>query len=238
MNGEQDRTLNLINLLQSGDEKAREELIENYRKFIIKIASKYNYENIDIFQTDTYSIALIAFNEAANKYNSSKGTSFATFASQIIKRRLIDLIRSNAKFSPEISTNELPETDSKDTESPKEYKEELAQEITWFEKQLSEFNISMEDLVKETPKHKDTRCKVIEMARWIINDPEMLQQLKKRKRLPYKSLLFHFRCNPKTIQRHRKYIIAVIITLTLNGPSTYLREHVLSVLKGCDGYDS
>lgn len=225
-------TITLIRRLQEGDEKAREKLFENYHNYIIKIARKYSRDKEDITKTDWYSIALIAFNEAATSFKEDGGASFPSFAAQVISRRLIDLSRNNTKYSPEISVGDafldsfINDYDYSDLEN------EMSEDITWFEKKLKEFNISLEDLVLETPKHKDARCKAIDMARQIVENPEHLEKLRKRKTLPFTFLLLKFRCNPKTIQRHRKYIIAVCIALT--APRPYLKDYVLRVAKGCD----
>jgi RNA polymerase sigma factor len=228
----QDNTIDLIKRLQQGDETARETLIANYQAFIVKLARNYTREKCDITGTDAYSTALLAFNEAAEKYNPEKGSQFYSFASQVINRRLIDMVRSNARYKPEINVENIPDRPSENDN--RDLQEELAEDIKWFEETLKEFNISLEDLVRETPKHRDTRCKAIAMARHVINDPMLLARFERRKSLPFKNLLLKFRCNPKTIQRHRKYIIAVCIAL--NGSSLYLRDYILGVAKGCDDY--
>jgi len=43
-------------------------------------------------QSDEYSIALIAFNEAIESYDLDKKTKFVSFSKQVIKRRLIDYL--------------------------------------------------------------------------------------------------------------------------------------------------
>jgi len=225
----QDETVLLLRRLKQGDEKARELLITNYHAFIVKMARRYSGETGDILHTDAYSVALIAFNEAADQYAEDRGVSFPTFAAQVIKRRLIDLARRNAKFAPELSVAELP--DAQVLEEASRW-EDLAEDVAWFENALKEYRVSLEDLVRETPKHKDTRCLAIAIARHVVDDPGLLAHFRTRKALPFKSLLLRFRCNPKTIQRHRKYIIALCIALS--GCSPYLRDYVLSVAEGCD----
>ena len=46
---------------------------------------------------DEFSIGLIAFNEAIQKYNSEKGHSLISFSELLIKRRVIDYIRSQSR---------------------------------------------------------------------------------------------------------------------------------------------
>ena len=60
---------------------------------------------------DEWSIALIAFSEAVQSYDESKGN-FYSFASLVIKRRLMDYFDKQSKFQSEISTS--PESFSGD----------------------------------------------------------------------------------------------------------------------------
>jgi len=226
-------TILLLRRLQQGDEKARELLIANHHAFITKMARRYSRETGDILQTDAYSVALIAFNEAADRYSEDSGVRFTTFAGQVMKRRLIDLARSDAKFKREVPVAEFPDAQVfKDSPAW----EHLADDIAWFENALKQYRVSLEDLVRETPRHKDTRCLAIAVARRVVGDPDLLAYFRARKTLPFKSLLLRFRCNPKTIQRHRKYIIAVCIAL--GGSSSFLRDYVLGVAEGCDNRDA
>ncbi|MBO8128911.1 MAG: sigma-70 family RNA polymerase sigma factor [Peptococcaceae bacterium] len=230
----QDQIQLLLKRLQQGDETAREELVRRYQNFIAGLARKYSRDP-DVSQSDAYSVALIAFNEAMDKYCPTKGTSFSGFARQVVSRRLIDHFRSNTRYKPETPIEEIPEIAVQHAEDVL-IAAELAEEISWFERMLKEYKVTLEDLVRETPKHKDTRCTAIAMARKIAENPVLLAHFRSQKTLPFKALLKEFLCNPKTVQRHRKYIIAVCIALT--GSSTYLKDYVLRVAEGCDDLDS
>ena len=82
--------------IQQGDSKLRNDIIHSYKPFIAKTAStvcnRYITES-----DDEFSIGLIAFNEAIDKYSSEKGNSLIAFAEIIIKRRVIDYLRSQSK---------------------------------------------------------------------------------------------------------------------------------------------
>src|SRR4051794_2466364 len=79
-------------LIQQGELTLQNELIHSYKPFIAKTVSsvckRYIHES-----DDEFSIGLIAFNEAIQKYNPEKGSSLISFSEVLIKRRVIDYIR-------------------------------------------------------------------------------------------------------------------------------------------------
>ena len=79
-------------LIQQGDTTLQNELIHSYKPFIAKTVSsvckRYIHES-----DDEFSIGLIAFNEAIQKYTPEKGNSLISFSEVLIKRRVIDYIR-------------------------------------------------------------------------------------------------------------------------------------------------
>lgn len=86
-----------VELIQQGDTALNNELIESYKPFIAKTVSsvckRYIHES-----DDEFSIGLIAFNEAIQKYSPDKGSSLISFSEVLIKRRVIDYIRKQSKF--------------------------------------------------------------------------------------------------------------------------------------------
>ncbi|MDP4163234.1 MAG: sigma factor, partial [Bacillota bacterium] len=84
-------------LIQQGENALRNELIDSYKPFIAKTVSgvckRYIYET-----DDEFSIGLIAFNEAIDKYSSERGSSLLSFSEVLITRRVIDYIRKQARF--------------------------------------------------------------------------------------------------------------------------------------------
>ena len=83
-------------LIQQGEQYLLDEIIHAYKPFIAKTVSsvcrRYIYET-----DDEFSIGLIAFNEAIEKYSTERGSSLLSFSEVIIKRRVIDYIRKQSK---------------------------------------------------------------------------------------------------------------------------------------------
>ena len=81
-------------LLAQKDGNFRNDIIKEYNNFILSCAKKTVGGYVSD-QDDEMSVAMIAFDEAITKYDSSKG-SFINFAGIIIKNRLIDFMRKTS----------------------------------------------------------------------------------------------------------------------------------------------
>jgi len=218
----------LLERARKGDRNAREELIAAHQSFIAGCVAKAVPGRGGIRDTDEYSIALIAFNEAVDGYDPARGASFHGFARQVISRRLVDYYRASRRFSPELPQAEPPEeTVESDFTLPED---DVREEIERFATRLGEFGITLEDLVRETPRHRDSRKMAIGIARRILEDPELRAGLERKRRLPFNLLLRQLVFNRKTIQRHRKYIIGAYLILA--GDFPVLREYVRDAEKG------
>lgn len=227
-------------LIQQGDRLLLNEIIDSYKPFIAKnvsaVCKRYIYET-----DDEFSIGLIAFNEAIEKYSPERGSSLLSFAEVIIKRRVIDYIRKQTKnqhasidltyssFEDEsagmVIVNEL---------SLEEYKkksdDELRRdEIIRFQALLNSFDLSFSDLVENSPKHADARENAILVARQLVGNEELKSFLIEKKRLPIKQLEKMVNVSRKTIERNRKYIIA--IALILSSDYVYLNDYLKGVLE-------
>lgn len=229
-----------VRRIQQGDQKLHNELIDSYKPFIAKTVSsvckRYIYES-----DDEFSIGLIAFNEAIQKYESEKGASLISFSEVLIKRRVIDYIRSQSKYETvsldhsyivEDSENEGGSIETElSIESYKRKTEEdlRKEEILHFSEVLKQFELSFQDLLENSPKHEDARRNAILTAK-ILTENEVLQRmLLEKKRLPIKHLENCVPVSRKTIERNRKYIIA--ISLILLGDYTYLKDYIKGVLE-------
>jgi RNA polymerase sigma factor len=235
------KSSDLILLLRKawqGDEDSRNELIQVYTPFILKTAASICGRYIKIGEDDEASIALIAFNEAINKYDEKRKSSFLSYAEVIIKRRLIDYHRKEQRDNKLIGYTSLQFDDQQQDRAEvsfarrqaaitfREQQEALERhaEIIQFTKLLSDFNISFQDLVKMSPRHQDARRRVIEICYLIAEDREYKEFLMSRKELPLKKIAERIKVSRRTLERHRKYIIAV--SLILIKRYTYLLEYI------------
>ncbi|MBL0387486.1 RNA polymerase sigma factor SigI [Tumebacillus sp. ITR2] len=236
-----DETTDLHQLLtrtRSGDEEARNQILRDYIPFVAKSASQATGRYIRRGQDDEFSVALTAFNEAIERYDLDRGTSFLAFADTVIKRRLIDYFRSKQAKGRDLPFSDFEVEDEEDNiinyvevqKSVEQHQKQLEtdarrEEIMRFTTMLMDFEISMDELVDISPKHQDARENAIEVAKALVAQPELRDYLITKKSLPLKALMNHVAVSRKTIERQRKYIIAV--SLILIGDFDMLQDYIM-----------
>lgn len=233
----QNQLESLLTQAQTGDESARHELLESYAPFVLKIASQATRRYIDRAKDDEYSIALLALNEAIDRFDTERKTNFLGFAETIIRRRLIDYFRTQKAQSKAVPWTEFDVTDDEDNvinyvevrtslEKHEQAKEqaERQQEIAEFARHLTAFGLTFTELVDLSPKHADARANAFEVARVVVADDELRQYVMERKSLPLKILEDRVGVSRKTMERQRKYILAVVILL--NGDFHHLQSFI------------
>lgn len=149
----------IINLIQSGDKKALEFIIDKYNDIVNIKASKFFANGVE--REDIIQEGLIGLYKATKSYNSSKQNSFKTFANLCIERQLITSIKSanrqkniplnsafslNAPVYEDEDTDILGVLDNKTAEDPletitkKEYydfiEKKMDESLSDFEKQV------------------------------------------------------------------------------------------------------
>ena len=224
----------LITKAQAGDKEVLNDLLLTHTQFLKKTASFICKRPIDD-QDEEFSIALIGCHEAINAYNPTENTSFQTFAHLIIKRRLIDFIRKEAVRHKKELLFDSGENESKDdhfllkqhaltTYSEEQSKETRRKELIKYGELLSGFNLSFDELTKAAPKHKDARKTAFQTAQIIADSEELYALIIKNKKLPLKEIEALVEVSRKTLERQRKYIIAVV--LLLNSDFIYIKDYV------------
>lgn len=197
----------------------RDIFIKDSMNFIHKVTNKVCKRSIDDKNDDELSIALIAFNKACETYDKSKGNFFG-YASVIIKNSLIDHFKKADKlpylnwddtedeFNPvdnDISINSFNITSENSIRM---------EEIKLLNEELKKYKLSFKDIAESSPKHKDTRDSLLNIALACVHSESILHSLKTKKQLPIKELCLITNSNRKLIENWRKYIIALIIILS------------------------
>lgn len=223
--------------IREGDELLREQFIADYKPYIIKVTSRFCKRYIDPSRDDEFSIALLAFNEAINQFSSSAGKSFLGFAETVIRRRLIDHVRKEQRHSQVVPYSMF---DSEDEEQPqynsvetrqamnafemKRTEDERRLEITELNQELLRFGISFAELVDNSPKHTDSRKLLIGIAQTLVSETDLLDSLRQTNKLAVKELTEMCGVSRKTVERNRKYIIA--IALIISGTYPYMHDYL------------
>ncbi len=104
----------LVLAAQNGDSSARERVLQDYRPFFLRVASSSCRKYLVLGRDDEASIAMIAFNEAIDSYNSEGGASFLSFAEIVIKRRMVDFFRRQSRRADEIPLSSFESDEHED----------------------------------------------------------------------------------------------------------------------------
>ena len=221
------------------DMAAADRLIREYLPFIKTETAKYLKRPPIEGNDDELSIAMIAFHEAILRYSKSKGA-FLPYASVLIKNRLIDYTRKEKKHKGIVSI-ETPIGDNGDTigdqipcgvDSQEELLERDAtkKEIEELSRQMEQFGVSLTDVANNCPRQKRTLKACQKVLTYARSEQGILGELLRTRRLPVARLAEGSKVERKTLERHRKYLIALLLIYT-NGYEI-IRGHLKQVMKG------
>lgn len=90
--------------MKSGDEEARNILIERNLRLVAHISKKYSTSNVD--QDDLISIGTIGLIKGINTFNIDKGSKLSTYVSRCIDNEILMHLRSIKKLGAEVYLNE------------------------------------------------------------------------------------------------------------------------------------
>ena len=219
------------------DMQIADELIKEYMPFIKSETSKFLHR-VPTYDDDELSISMIAFHEAIRSYSRTRG-SFLKYASVIIKNRLIDYARKEQKQSGVLSIEMLGEEretsvennmpDEKDEIAEYEMRDATKSEIVELVRQMEPFGVSLSDVADNCPKQQKTIKACADAIEYAKQHPELLDEFLRTKRLPMAELTKGSGAERKTLERHRKYLVALLLIYT-NGYEI-IRGHIKQVLK-------
>ena len=221
------------------DMEAADRLIGSYMPFIKSETAKFLKRPPMEGHDDELSIAMIAFHEAVRGYSRSRGA-FLKYAAMIMKSRLIDYRRKEQRHGNVISLDApareddapLSDTIADETDHNEAYvvREATRAEIEELTRQMREFGVSLSDVADNCPKQQRT-LEACRKALWHAKEhPELLDELLETRRLPIARLSEGSGTERKTLERHRKYMVALLLIYT-NGYEI-IRGHLTQVMKG------
>lgn len=215
-------------ILQSqNDPVAMNDIISEHQGFIHKCIQDYRHETGDATEDDQTTVAMMAFKEAVERYEKTKGK-FMPFAALIIKRRLIDQYRSNARHGAhtfgsfddrmgdegerESTVYEIKASIAQHQQT--EYRGNLVLEIEAYKQALSHFQLQFSELVEQAPKSDDLKSLYVGLAQAIHDNTDLKRRTTEQGRLPIQELELLSGVNRKKIERGRKYILAVFVLMS------------------------
>ena len=90
-----------VSLKDSGDESAKDVLIEHNLRLVVFLAKKYENTGVDL--EDLVSIGTIGLIKGINTFKSGKNIKLATYASRCIDNEILMYLRKNKKVKSEVS---------------------------------------------------------------------------------------------------------------------------------------
>ena len=201
------------------DPDTADSLISQYMGFIRAEAKKLSFGDGE----DELSIAMLAFYEAVLGYERTRG-SFLGFAARVIRSRLIDYHRAESRHRGHGSLNEragedgsellelLPDT--RDGMEELTVREAARDEIEEFSRALAAFGITFSDVADNCPKQERTLRACLDALGYARSRPELLAAVEKSGKLPVAELASGAGVERKTLERHRRYLVAMLLAFT------------------------
>ncbi len=222
------------------DSGRADDLIRSYIPFIRSEAAKCVSHSVDD-SDDAYSIAMIAFHEAIMGYERSRG-GFLSYASLLIRSRLIDYARKEAKHRGNVSLYadgtedgeagaSLADTlaDPDDAFETSARLEAAKEEIAELSAVLQRFGVTFSDAADNAPRQERTLRACSAAVQAARADASLLDTLLETGKLPMARLVEMSGAERKTLERHRRYLTVMLLILT-NGYEI-IRGHIYHVLK-------
>ncbi len=220
------------------DGEVADELIGRYLPFIRAEASRVT-GRFCTEQDDAVSISMIAFYEAVQKYEVSRGN-FLSYASLLIRSRLIDELRKEkrreaADTVPLEGIGDKAAVVSENCNPVEELldRDAAAREIEEFSHQLRHFGLTLFDVAEQCPKQTRVLRKCQSALHFVRQHQDLIRRLIETKKLPIKDISEGAGVSRKTLERHRNYMIALMLVYS-NGYES-IRTHLAEMNRDMEG---
>jgi len=210
-----------VRQIQAGDQDLRNQVIADCLPYIKGVLRRMlPIQSIE--QADEFSVALTAFNEALDRYRFETHVPFLRFAGLVINRRIIDWLRQQHRHRQVLTFSQCEQDQGESfvegiASSPASQiweNMEIEEDLVRLRQRLQAFNLSLSQLIRVFPRHRDSRLTCIQAARHLLDQPVLLQRFENDCRLPAAELSRHSGITLKTIERNRKSIIFLALLLS------------------------
>lgn len=200
------------------DPSEMEALIQDYEPFIKATISKTLKKYIQS-DDENLTIGMMGFHEAVENYDMAKG-SFLSYAQIVIRNRVIDEVRRENNQTKNIELARHTEEDVSSVQliyddkavevfENRKIEDRRKDDMVLYIEVLKEWDMTMDDLLKASPKKKSLLTLFQSIGRTLGEDADMMTHMRQTRRLPAQYILEHFKIDRKRLDRGRKYIIAV-----------------------------
>ena len=209
------------------DQRLADDLVRDYLPFIKSETAKFLGRSPQQGRDDELGIAMFAFHEAVMAYDRARGA-FIPLAATSIRNRLIDFARRERRHADVLSLDERRSTSDDEDErtivetiaserdeiGERQTREASRREIAEFVARLSDFGLTLLDVSENCPKQERTLAACQRVLCHARQAPELLERLEKTGKLPVAELAAGSGVERKTIERHRRYLVAVLLAFT------------------------
>lgn len=209
------------------DRRLADDLVRDYLPFIKSETAKFLGRSPQQGRDDELGIAMFAFHEAVMAYDRARGA-FIPLAATSIRNRLIDFARRERRHADVLSLDERRSTSDDEDEraivetiasgrdeiGERQTREASRREIAEFVTRLSDFGLTLLDVSENCPKQERTLAACQRVLCHARQTPELLERLEKTGKLPVAELAAGSGVERKTIERHRRYLVAVLLAFT------------------------
>lgn len=189
-----------------------ENLVAHHMAFLIRTVSDFTGRYVSVENDEEFSIALEAFAEAVERYDSQKGA-FLSFARLVIISRLKNHAAKYSKERQNVSLEVFLEEGGEIPDTGKEEREwdGLHEEILRYREELLLFGLTLEKLADNAPKHRDTRRTAVDAAEKAGRDDHTVELTYRKKRLPVREVARLAQVTEKIVKRSKIFILATMI---------------------------
>lgn len=230
------------------DSQVADELVRDYLPFIKAETSRFMGRPPQEGRDDELGIAMFAFHEAVMAYDRTRGA-FLPLAAMTIKNRLVDFRRRERRHAEVSSLDErhvgaddedgrpLVErlASERDEIEERETRRANRAEIMEFARQLEGVGVSLADVAENSPRQHRTLEACRSALAYARRNQGILDRLAQTGKLPISELSRGAGVDRKTLERHRRYLVALLLAYT-NGYEL-IRGHLCKVVgwTGGDG---
>lgn len=196
-------------------------LVSQYLPFIKKQAADAPHFGLE--PEDMLSIAMLVFTNCVLQFVPERGN-FFSFAAACIRNRLIDEGKKLKKQVPGSSLDMRSDAQSAEQAASilcynkAQEQQRICEEISLFSDELRPYGICFSELPASCPKQNRARALCLNLAQYIVRQETLLRRIKQHHKIPQQELAAQFHISAKTVEKHRKYIVALVILLTKDFP--------------------
>ncbi len=192
-------------------------LVERHMAFIIRTVSACTGRYVSVEHDDAFSIALIAFAEAVERYDPQRG-SFLPFAGLVMQSRVRTFLSQEGRHAHEVSLEALEESGRDFAGAADDDGPSLRGEIAAFQEELALFGLTIEVLADEAPRHKDTRDRAVDVAERSSGDSGVVELTYRKRKLPVRAISRLCGVTEKIVKGSKIFILATMLVFVKKLP--------------------